>query len=63
MERKIEKFLKKWKTDILRKPLILYGPKQNEKTFTAINFGQKEYKNTVYCRQIFYITGLCIKNI
>ena len=48
MERKIEKFLKKWKTDILRKPLILYGPKQIGKTFTAINFGQKEYKNTVY---------------
>lgn len=48
MERKIEVFLKKWKSDILRKPLILYGPKQIGKTFTAIKFGQKEYKNTVY---------------
>lgn len=48
MERKIETFLKKWQTDILRKPLILYGPKQIGKTFTALNFGQKEYKNTVY---------------
>ena len=48
MERKIEKFLKKWKDDIIRKPLILYGPKQIGKTFTVLNFGSKEYKNTVY---------------
>lgn len=48
MERKIEKFLEKWKQDIIRKPLVLYGPKQVGKTFAALNFGQKEYKNTVY---------------
>lgn len=48
MERKIETFFKKWKHDIIRKPLILYGPKQIGKTFSALELGKKEYKNTVY---------------
>ena len=48
MERKIEFFLRKWQNDIIRKPLVLYGPKQIGKTFTVLNFGKKEYKNTVY---------------
>ena len=48
MERKIEAFFIKWKKDIIRKPLILYGPKQIGKTFTVLNFGKKEYKNVVY---------------
>ena len=48
MERKIEMFFQKWQKDILRKPLILYGPKQIGKTFTVLNYGKKEYKNTVY---------------
>lgn len=48
MERKVEAFLKKWQHDIIRKPLILYGPKQIGKTFTILNFGKKEYKNIVY---------------
>ena len=48
MERKIEIFLQKWKTDIIRKPLLLYGPKQIGKTFTVLSFGKKEYKNIVY---------------
>ena len=48
MERKIEIFLKKWKTDIIRKPLILYGSKQVGKTFTVLQFGKNEYKNVVY---------------
>ena len=48
MERKIEAFLKKWKNDIIRKPLILYGPKQIGKTFSVLSFGKKEYKNIVY---------------
>lgn len=48
MERKIEKFLQKWKTDIIRKPLILYGPKQVGKTHSALYFGKKEYKNMIY---------------
>ena len=48
MERKIEKFLSKWKNDIIRKPMILYGPKQVGKTFTCLKFGYHEYKNVVY---------------
>ena len=48
MERKIEDFFHKWKNDIIRKPLILYGAKQVGKTFSALSFGKKEYKNTVY---------------
>lgn len=48
MERKIEVFFIKWKKDIIRKPLILYGPKQIGKTFTVLKFGKKEYKNVVY---------------
>ena len=37
-----------WKKDLIRKPLVIYGPKQVGKTFTAINFGKKEYKNIAY---------------
>ena len=48
MERKIEDFYHKWKNDIIRKPLILYGAKQIGKTFSVLEFGKKEYKNTVY---------------
>lgn len=48
MERKIEEFLKKWQKDSAKKPLVLYGPKQVGKTFTALNFGKTEYKNTIY---------------
>lgn len=48
MERKIEEFLKKWQKDIIRKPLILYGPKQTGKTFTVLKYGKAEYKNVVY---------------
>ena len=48
MERKIEKFYHKWKNDIIRKPLMLYGTKQIGKTFTCLNFGKKEYKNIIY---------------
>ena len=48
MERKIQTFFKKWQKDIIRKPLIVYGPKQIGKTFTVLEYGQKEYKNTIY---------------
>ena len=48
MERKIEEFLLKWKKDIIRKPLLLYGPKQVGKTFTVLKYGKKEYKNMIY---------------
>lgn len=48
MERKIVTFFQKWKTDIIRKPLLVYGPKQIGKTFTVLEFGKVEYKNVVY---------------
>ena len=48
MERKIETFFRRWQKDIIRKPLILYGPKQIGKTFTVLSYGSKEYKNIVY---------------
>lgn len=48
MERKIENFFHKWQKDIIRKPLILYGPKQVGKTFTVLSYGSKEYKNVIY---------------
>ena len=48
MERKIVEFYQKWKSDVIRKPLILYGAKQIGKTFSALEFGKEEYKNTVY---------------
>ena len=48
MERKIEKILQKWQKDIIRKPLILYGPKQVGKSYSALQFGKQNYKNTIY---------------
>ena len=48
MERKIEKFLKKWKSDKVGKPLVIYGSKQIGKTFTILKFGRENYKNTIY---------------
>lgn len=48
MERKINKFLQKWKKDPAKKPLLIYGCKQVGKTFTALGFGEKEYKNIAY---------------
>lgn len=48
MERKVVLFFQKWKTDLIRKPLVVYGPKQIGKTFTVLEFGKKEYKNVVY---------------
>lgn len=48
MERKIYSDLLKWKKDVARKPLLLYGNRQIGKTYTAIEFGEKEYKTIAY---------------
>lgn len=48
MERKIYADLLKWKKDSNRKPLLIYGNKQIGKTYTAIEFGEKEYKTIAY---------------
>lgn len=48
MERKIDSFFRKWKADSIRKPLIIYGPRQIGKTYSVLEFGKKEYKNLIY---------------
>lgn len=48
MERKIDVYFQKWKNDVIRKPLIIYGAKQIGKTYSCLEFGKKEYKNIVY---------------
>lgn len=48
MERKINSYLNKWKNDLVRKPLLIYGPKQIGKTYSILAFGEKEYRNIVY---------------
>ena len=48
MERKIESFLKHWKEDENRKPLVVYGSKQVGKTYTVLKFGEENYSNVVY---------------
>lgn len=48
MERKIYSELLKWKNDPSKKPLLLYGNRQVGKTYTTIEFGEKEYKTVAY---------------
>jgi len=48
MERKINSYLLRWKRDISKKVLVLYGNKQVGKTYSVLKFGEKEYKNVVY---------------
>lgn len=48
MERKIEKLLLQWKNNPKRMPLLLHGARQVGKTYTALTFGKKYYRNTVY---------------
>jgi len=48
MERKIYTDLLKWKKDVNRKPLLIYGNKQIGKTYSAITFGEREYKTIAY---------------
>lgn len=48
MERKINKFLLKWKTDLIRKPLLIIGTRQIGKTYTALDFGKNNYQYVAY---------------
>lgn len=48
MERKINTYLSKWKKDISKKVLVIYGNKQVGKTYSVLKFGETEYKNVVY---------------
>jgi len=48
MERKIEKYLIKWKSSSRRMPLLINGARQVGKTYSALTFGKAYYRNTVY---------------
>ena len=48
MERKIINKLTSWKNSPRRKPLIITGARQVGKTYSALTFGKKHYKNTAY---------------
>ena len=43
MKRKIDAVLDKWKKDITRKPLVVYGSKQVGKTYSVLKFGEEHY--------------------
>lgn len=48
LKRKIDYYLKQWKTDPNRKPLIVKGPRQVGKTESILRFADNSYKNIVY---------------
>ncbi len=48
MKRLIDETLLKWKNDINRKPLLIYGARQVGKTYSIANFGEKYYDNYIY---------------
>ena len=48
MQRKIMDFLKNWKDDPQRKPLILQGARQVGKTYSLLEFGRTCYENVAY---------------
>ncbi len=48
MQRKILKFLEKWRISKTRKPLILQGARQVGKTYSILEFGRLHYENVAY---------------
>ena len=48
MYRKIAEYLKKWKDDKYRKPLIVQGARQVGKTYSLLEFGKEQYDNVAY---------------
>ena len=48
LKRKIEKKLLEWKEEKGHKPLILKGCRQCGKTYSALNFARRYYKNVIY---------------
>lgn len=65
MERKIINDLLKWKIDSYKKTLLLYGNSGVGKTYTVLNFGKTEYKNTIYfdCASNLELSYVIEKNI
>ena len=60
-KRKIEKYLKEWKRDKNKMPLIIKGCRQCGKTFSVLDFARKNYEHVVYldffqhpeCKSVF----------
>ena len=48
MYRKITEYLKSWKTNPVRKPLIIQGARQVGKTYSVLEFGRENYENVAY---------------
>ena len=48
MRRKRTDSLIQWKKSPSRKPLILQGLRQTGKTWLLLDFGSKQYENTLY---------------
>lgn len=48
MERKITDELLKWKIDSNKRPVLLFGISGCGKTYSVLEFGKSEYKNTIY---------------
>lgn len=48
MYRKITEYLKQWKVDPHRKPLILQGARQVGKTYSILEFGRTQYEDVAY---------------
>ncbi len=64
MERKIINELTNWKIDTYKKPLLIGGISGCGKTHITLEFGKKEYKNTVYfdCSENLELTYVIDKN-
>lgn len=64
MERKITNELTNWKIDTYKKPLLIGGISGCGKTHITLEFGKKEYKNTVYfdCSENLELTYVIDKN-
>ena len=64
MERKIINDLIKWKADSYKRPLLISGISGCGKTHTDLEFGQNEYKNTLYfdCKDNLELAYVVEKN-
>lgn len=48
LKRKVDEYLKSWKRDAHKKPLVLKGARQIGKTESVLKFGRENYPNVVY---------------
>lgn len=48
MYRKVSEYLKQWKENRYRKPLIIQGARQVGKTYAILEFGRQHYDNVAY---------------